>query len=307
MKDRFRTYQYFILGALGGLTGWFASAVIFHNTNRPASLRYQAGYGILLGAWIGLCLAAREGLASGSVRRLIRYGAVSLLYGSAAGVIALPMSQAIYALLLGARQTAGAASFLIGASCWVMLGGLVGFGETVNKGTQSWKGLLGGAIGGLTGGMMCETSRLLSRGNAGASGQMMLAVSLMLLGGATGASIALVTAMLKRAWLEVRDGKFAGRVFDVTKFVAGSSGKSLSGIIGCDEWSCHVYLPSASQVLPRHAVIGLVNGFPTLTVSSEAQKHSATRVNNERITHCRLQDGDRIQIGSVELVYRQKS
>jgi len=307
MKDRFRTYQYFILGSLGGLAGWFIPTMLLRNMGEPPSVRNQAGYGILLGAMIGLCIAAREGLTTGSLRRLIRYGSVSLVCGAAAGAIALPLAQAIYASLLGASAgNAPLRSFLIGALCWVLLGCLIGLGETINKGTQSWKGLLGGAIGGLIGGMICETSRIVSHGNATASGQRLLAVSLMLLGGATGASIAFVTTMLKRAWLEVADGKLAGRVFDVTKFVASSSGKSPSGMIGSDEWSCQVYLPGANFVLPHHATIGLVNGFPTLTVTPEARKQGATLVNGEPATNCGLRDGDRLRIGTVELLYRQK-
>jgi hypothetical protein len=133
-----------------------------------------------------------------------------------------------------------------------------------------------------------------------------LAVSLSSLGGAIGASIALVTVALKRAWIEVTDGKLSGRIYDVTKYVDPQLGSQKPGIIGSDEWRANIYLPGDHKVQPVHAKIGFSNGAPYLSVFPAAQKRANTLVNGSPITSWTLKDGDRLQIGGTHLVYKQK-
>lgn len=309
MNEKLRVYFYFVFGSIGGLTGWFLSASLLLSTVRPLQ---QAIFGALVGAMIGLAIAAYEGFATRSVLRLFKYGSIGLMLGTVAGVVALPASQWFYSHLL--RSAVGQAqgglnwkAMSIGMICWIFFGGFIGFVEGLNKGTQSIKGFAGGVLGGIIGGGVYE----LARGSglaqtASLKQQLILAVSLSILGGAIGASIAFVTVALKRAWVEILDGKFAGRVYDVTKFIDPKLGSQKPGIIGSDEWRSNIYLPGDPKVQPAHARIGYANGAPYLSVFPAAQKRAETLVNGSRVSHSVLNDGDRLLIGRTMLVYRQK-
>lgn len=308
MNERLRIYFYFVFGSIGGLTGWFLSASLLLSTT---SALEQAIYGAIVGAMIGLAIAAYEGFATRSLLRLFKYGSIGLMLGTIAGVVALPLSQWLYGRLIttdGAEaQSLNWKSVAVGMLCWILFGGLIGFVEGLNKGTQSVKGFSGGVLGGIIGGGLYEFARGFGVAQtASLKQQIILAVSLSILGGAIGASIALVTVALKRAWVEILDGKFAGRVYDVTKFVDPQLGSQKPGIIGSDEWRSNIYLPDDPKVQPAHARIGYANGAPYLRVFPAAQKRAETLVNGSRVNHSVLNDGDRLQIGGTMLVYKQK-
>jgi hypothetical protein len=317
MNEKRRIYYYFIFGAGGGATGWFLAATLLQSKNAAPTLGQQALYGAMLGALIGAAIAAYEGLTSRSLIRFIKFGGIGLLLGTLAGVIALPAAQGLYSALLGpgARVAAAAAPragaawqpILIGTLCWLLFGGLIGFGESLLKGSQSFKGLAGGVLGGLIGGGVYEIARASGvTETASFEQQRVLAITLAVLGGAIGSSVAFVTTALKRAWFEVVDGKFAGKIYDVTKYVDRTLGSHKSGIIGSDEWGASVYLPPDREVLPRHARIGYANGAPTLTFYPEAEPLQSSLVNGRKVTNWQLKDGDRLQVGSTTLIYRHK-
>lgn len=312
MKDFGRIYYYFIFGACGGLTGWFGAALLLREAGAGPSMATQAAYGALLGAAIGIAIAAYEGVVSRSLIRFVKFGGFGLMLGALAGVLALPLAQWIYGTLIapnaaGARRAVTWQAVAVGTMCWLIFGGLIGFGESLSKGTQSVKGLLGGILGGLLGGSVYEGARASGVTNtASYDQQLVLAITLGLLGGAIGASIAFVTTALKRAWIEVLDGKFEGRVYDVTKYVDRTLGSRKAGIIGSDEWGANVYLPSNCGVLPQHAEISFRDGSPTFTVLPAAERISTTLVNGRRVSSWPLRDGDRLQIGTTNLVYRNK-
>ena len=308
MNERLRIYFYFVFGSIGGLTGWFLSASLLLST---ATALEQAIYGAIVGAMIGLAIAAYEGFATRSFLRLFKYGSIGLILGTVAGVIALPLSQWLYSRLIrttvASPTSINLKSVAVGMACWILFGGLIGFVEGLNKGTQSIKGFSGGVLGGIIGGGIYEFARGYGVAQtASLKQQLILAISLSILGGAIGASIALVTVALKRAWVEVLDGKFAGRVYDVTKFVDPQLGSQKPGIIGSDEWRSNIYLPGDPKVQPAHARIGYANGAPYLSVFPSAQKRAETLINGSRVTSGVLNDGDRLQIGRTLLVYKHK-
>jgi hypothetical protein len=233
------------------------------------------------------------------------------MLGTLAGLIALPISQWLYSRLIKTAAGQGGTVLwkvvVIGVACWILFGGMIGFIEGLTKGTQNIKGFAGGVLGGIIGGGIYE----FARGSGVAQGaslqqQITLALSLSILGGAIGASIALVTVALKRAWIEVADGKLAGRIYDVTKYVDPQLGLHKPGIIGSDEWRANIYLPGDHKVQPAHARIGFANGAPYLNVYPAAQKHANTLVNGKVVSDWVLNDGDRLQIGNTLLTYRQK-
>jgi hypothetical protein len=314
MNEVIRVYYYFIFGALGGVTGWMLTASVLTRSAQIPTIQEQAAFGAFLGAAIGLGIAAYEGLISRSPLRFVKFGGIGLLLGIVAGGLALPAAQWLYQQLLRPQTRSGAAtlsweSVVVGTLCWIIFGGLIGFVESLHKGTQSVKGLAGGVLGGLIGGLIYEFARALGITNtASFEQQRVLAVTLALLGGAIGASIAFVAIVLKQAWVEVVDGKFAGRKYDLTKYmyVDRKRGKPKTGIIGSDEWSANVYLPADGEILSHHAQIGSVNGVPTLSVFPEAEKVGTTLVNGKKGKNWHLKDGDRLQVGSTLLIYHHK-
>ena len=309
MDDKLKIYFYFVFGAMGGLTGWYLSASLLLGV---VTLLDQALFGAMVGAMIGLGIAAYEGFVTRSFIRLFKYGSMGLILGTIAGVIALPSSQWLYSRLF---TTIGAQSdgpivwkaVAVGMVCWIVFGGMIGFIEGLTKGAQSIKGFTGGVLGGIIGGGIYELARGwgLAKG-ASFQQQFVLAAVLSILGGAIGASIALVTVALKRAWIEVIDGKFAGRIYDVTKYIDPQLGVHKPGIIGSDEWRSNIYLPGDHKIQPAHARIGFANRAPSLSVFPSALKQAVTLVNGKAVSDWVLNDGDRIQIGNTQLRYRQK-
>ncbi|HEU4713675.1 MAG TPA: FHA domain-containing protein [Pyrinomonadaceae bacterium] len=309
MDDKLKIYFYFVFGCIGGLTGWYLSASLLLSTARVLD---QALFGAIVGAMIGLAIAAYEGFITRSFVRLFRYGSIGFMLGALAGLIALPISQWLYSRLITTVAGQSSGRFLwkavvVGLACWILFGGMIGLIEGLNKGTQSLKAFVGGVLGGIIGGGIYE----LARGSGLAQGaslrqQFILALSLSILGGAIGASIAFVTVALKRAWIEVVDGKFAGRIYDVTKYVDSQLGLYKPGIIGSDEWRANIYLPGDLKVQPTHATIEFAHNAPHLTVLPGARAQAITLVNGREVNDCVLSDGDQLQIGSTLLRYRQK-
>jgi hypothetical protein len=324
MKENVRIYYYFIIGAIGGLTGWFFATIFGHFVGEDfgASILDKKGifssmiFGATLGSIIGIAVSAYDGISNRSIQRFLKFGSVGFLLGAVAGAISLPLIYVIYDFLASSAnqsQTAGGGKvfllFLIGTVCWLLFGGFIGLGEGVGKGTQAWKGVLGGMLGGLLGGILYEINRAFNSPSSinedSPSAHFFAAVSLTLLGAAVSASVAFVTSALKSAWLEVLDGKLAGRKIDITKYVDQRLGTVRAGIIGSDEWSSHIYLPGDNGILSHHAQINYANGSPTITISPEAAKRQETYLNGRRLTHSSpLVNGDRIQIGSTNVIYR---
>jgi hypothetical protein len=307
----FRAYYYFLLGMLGGLTGWFVMALTFRGAD-DLGLLTRASRGFILGGLIGLSIAAYDGLISRSLRRFFRLGLNGLLLGVGAGVIALPLAQWVFGQLwpegqAGAVGVFSARTFLVGVFCWMILGGTIGFVEVIGKGTQSYKGLLGGVFGGIIGGGVYEVARTYGANVSPSKTQIMQAFCLALMGGFIGLSVALIPTLLRRAWVVVVDGKFAGYEYDVTKYVSKETGsRGAQGMIGSDELRANIYLPADKEVLSQHAVLCYTNEAPTLVVTPEAQKMNAkTLVNNYPVLNCPLSDGDKIQIGTTNLLYHQ--
>jgi hypothetical protein len=93
VDNKLKIYFYFVFGAMGGLTGWYLSASLLLSV---VTLLDQALFGAMVGAMIGLGIAAYEGFVTRSFIRLFKYGSIGLMLGTIAGVIALPSSQWLY-------------------------------------------------------------------------------------------------------------------------------------------------------------------------------------------------------------------
>lgn len=310
--SKIRVYYYFLLGAFGGLTGWFFHALSFRGVD-GLQLGILIIRGTILGALIGVSIAAYDGIISRSGRRFFKLGLYGLLLGLIAGGIALPLAQWVFSRLWPAstgtqvQASFSARTFLVGTFCWVILGSIIGFVEVVGKGTQSLKGLFGGVVGGIIGGSIHEAARAYGFTADTNNSQVLQAISLSLMGGFIGCSIALISTLLRRAYIVVLDGKFAGHEYDVTKYVSKErGGRGVQGIIGSDEFRSNLYLPADREILPHHATLCYVNEAPTLLVTPEAQKVKArTLVNGHPVSNWPLSNGDKIQIGTTNLQYHQ--
>jgi hypothetical protein len=228
----------------------------------------------------------------------------------------LALAQWFYVKISGRQAVENipaAQSILSGLVCWLLLGGMIGIGAVLNKGTQLHKGLLGGLIGAVLGGLIYEMARVQYAEKMGSlPGKVkslpVIAISLGLLGGAIGASVALITTAAKNAWVEVTNGKLKGRIYDITKYVDAKMGSRAAGLIGSDANAAWIYLPGDIHVLPRHAEIRYANGAPTLTVVDGNKKtNRLTLINGRNVAASMpLSNGDRVQIGKTTLVYHQK-
>jgi hypothetical protein len=311
MREKYRLYYYSLLGALGGLTGWFLQAVAYRGV-QSQDWTVLAPRGAILGGAIGLGLAAYEGFASRSfVRFFMKFGIYGLLLGLAAGAVALPLAEKAYCLLGActestASETRPALTILIGVLCWALFGALIGLLEGVGKGTQFYKGLLGGLLGGALGGALHEPVKVLKLADDPLTSQVFIAVSLAFLGACVGWSIALVATLLSEATIEVLDGKIAKRVYDVTQYVDGKAKKQMRGIIGRDKTRANIFLPGDAAVLAQHAFISYTNEAPTITASPEAQKKkSPVLLNGRPVTTFPLSNNDVIKVGNTRLQYHQ--
>ena len=299
-----RIFFSFLLAAYGGLTGWYLGALTsdFDQAPGTGTLLFQ---GAILGASIGLGAGIFDGIAVRSMARIVKFGGTSLVLGMLAGAVALPMAQFLYNALESGNSSSREASFSGALLCWILFGGLIGIGEGIGKGTQTWKAMLGGMLGGVIGGGIYEAiGRTTSQGTS-AHEQTVLAFALTILGGGIGSAIALVTIVLKNAWLVIETGKLAGTEINISKFVHPQLGSRRAGIIGSSQWDANVYLPGDGGILPRHASISYVDGLPTLTALPAAiERNFTTSVNGRPVKSWPLSNGDRLQFGSTTVLYR---
>ena len=303
-----RVYYYFVLGAIGGVSGWFLIALLGRNPTDVPTLGLQLVQGAILGSLIGLGGGVFDGLAAHSSARVLKFGGTSMMLGLLAGCIAVPLVQLIYGTLRGGSSGQSPSPFLAFASgvlCWVIFGGLIGFGEGVSKGSETWKGMVGGMAGGAVGGGFYEwAGRNASKLGDARSEQSALALAMLLLGGFVGAAVALTATILKGARLLIENGKLKGHDIPISKYVDKILGSLKPGIIGSDQFVA-IYLPGDPEVCPRHASISYTDGMPTLTVLPDArQRRAVTRVNGRSVaTSWPLSNGDRLEIGSTRLLY----
>lgn len=304
MIERTRIYYYFLLGAAGSLTGWYLAEL---GMDSFIKLEHSAIFGALIGGLIGMAVAGYDGITTRSWPRFMRFGGIGLAVGGLAGALALAGAQWLYAEMRGqdtTEQIQAGKSILTGLLCWLLLGGMIGLGAVINKGTQVYKGFLGGLIGAVLGGLIYEIARV----ENSAKSSLVKAFSLGLLGGIIGASVAFITTALQSAWFEVTNGKLKGRNYDITKYVDAKMGSKSAGLIGSDANAAWIYLPGDKEVSPRHAEIRYADGAPMLTVFEDSKKaNMPTLINNRNVSASMpLSDGDRVQIGGTMLIYHQK-
>jgi hypothetical protein len=278
-------YYSAVLGALGGLLGWWIVGSI--STGAWSVWLAYPLVGAGLGLWIGGCVAATDGaVIKRSLRPALRDGLRGALSGALAGLIGLLLAELIF---LGVG-----AGFLGRAIGWMLLGGCIGLAEPLlrRQFNRARYGALGGLAGGLLGGALYEGLTQLFLAQSGSAQIVVGGVGLILLGACIGALIPLARQALSRGELHVLNGEQAGLVREVTDTA------TLGSYDGCD-----LYLPD-SAVAWRHALVRRTDAGFALQVLSEAERGAL--VGQQRVAPgetVALRGGERIWLGETALEF----
>lgn len=284
MNRRMRTYYYALLGAIGGLVGWQVSDLLGLSFASNLYLS-EALVGALIGLSVGLFIGLTEGALTRNPVHALKSGVFSGLLGLGAGAIGLPLSEFLF-------QSVGAG--VIGRALgWGVFGLLIGLAEGMVGRTQSWKGMLGGFIGGAFGGILLESVHNWLQDPL--TGK---AAGLVLLGACVGAFISLIAVLLSKAWLEVKSGKLKGTEFMLDKFM----NKGFPSIaIGSSPLKSEIVLPDP-DIAPQHAMLS----GDGMSFNLKDMSLSGTFINNRKIERVQLMNGQKIRMGNTELVYHER-
>lgn len=276
-----QAYDLALMGAMGALVGLY----LYVESVQAGSVYVRDLLaGLLIGGSLGVFLNAYGPLRDGSRLKLMRaiaLGATASALGGAAGLVA---GEVVIGLLRGG---------LMGrAMSWAVLGLGIGLGQGLADRSRDRLvlGLIGGGLGGFLGGFLFEWLRV-ALGERHDLGQ---AAGIVTLGAGLGLCLALVEQALRRAWVQVLNGRQEGRVFLL------SHARSRMGL---DE-RAEVGLFGDSSVLRQHAAIeSTPEGFRLVNLGPPA----ATRVNGKAVHAAEpIKDGDRIELGRTVLVFRQR-
>ncbi len=279
--DLRQAYDLALTGALGALFGLY----LYVECVQDRSLYVRDSLaGLWIGGSLGLFLNAYGPLRDGAWLKLSRAVILGVPAAAAGGALGLVAGEVVIGLLQGG---------LLGrALSWAVLGLGIGLGQGIADRSRDRLvyGLIGGGLGGFLGGFLFEWLRV-ALGDRHDVGQ---AVGIVMLGAGLGLCLALVEQALRRAWVQVRNGRQEGRIYLLShpRCRMGLDERAEIGIFG------------DASVARRHAEIESTGGAYVLHDLAAA---GTTRVNGEAVTGPRtLRDGDRIELGRTVLVFRQR-
>jgi FHA domain-containing protein len=285
MSKMMQVYYSAVLGALGGLLGWWIVGSV--PTGAWSVWLAYPLVGAGLGLWIGGCVAATDGAAiKRSLRPALRDGLRGAAAGAAAGLVGLLLAEMSF-LAVGA----GFAGRAIG---WMLLGGFIGLAEPLlsRQINRARYGAVGGLAGGLLGGALYEGLTRLFLAQSGQAQIVVGGLGLILLGACIGALIPLARQVLSRGELRVLNGDQAGLVREVTDTA------SLGHYDGCD-----LYLPDPA-VAWRHALVRRTDQGFAMQVLPEAERGAT--VGDQRVApgeSVPLRNGERIWLGETAIEF----
>lgn len=276
-----QAYDLALAGALGAVFGLFFYA---ETIRTPSVWVRDALAGLLIGGAIGYALNASGPLRDGAWLRLARSSTWGALAGAVGGAIGLVLGEVVLGSLRGG---------LLGrALSWGVLGLGIGAGQGLAYRSRQKLlfGLIGGGIGGLIGGWLFESLRQ-GMGNRYDLGQ---GIGIALLGAGLGLGLALVEQALRRAWVQVVNGRQEGRSYLL--------GRGTSAL-GLDERAA-VGLFGDPTVARQHAeIVGEAGGFTLRNVDAQGR----TKLNGKAVAAPEpLNDGDVIELGGTRLVFRNR-
>jgi len=300
-----------ILGAVGGALAWICTDFFFNPPSNPekmlhASMGLQFAYGGLIGGCIGLALGAADGLAAATRVHLVRRCLRGALSGFLGGAIGMNVGNVIFTQLHGQADLSvgGLGSFLqqifIRALGWLVFGCLLGwlYGWFDSGTAKGRNGAIGGAIGGFIGGLIFNPlSFAIPNLLPGISSPDRIArlVGWIILGGFIGFFTALVTLLLKTAWVFVVYGRNEGREIII---------ETATTHIGRSELA-EVPIFRDRLVAGNHAEIHRQNGRYTLVDGGSAV---GTSVNGQKVAApTLLRDSDLIQVGNTQVMFYERA
>jgi hypothetical protein len=266
-------------------------------------------------AFISLGILIAEGVTT---RNWVRMFERSLLGGLLSGVFALiamfipggiMMLIAQHALESDIRNRSdvvyitmhniNGSSFLIFAACraaaWAGVGAAAGVGMNLVRSTKAQlrNTIVGGALGGVIGGLFFDPLDRWLRANVFAQSSTSRLVGLIAVGLSIGIFVALVERLAREAWLRVRTGPLAGKSFILykTPTVLGSSPSS------------DVYLFKDAEIDATHASLHRVG---TVYELEDMNSRMGTSIGGQRIRRRRLASGDQIVLGGTILEFEER-
>jgi hypothetical protein len=276
-----QAYDLAMTGALGALFGLY----LYVECVQAESVYIRDLLaGLLIGGSLGVFLNAYGPLRDGAWLKLSRAVALGAPAAAAGGAIGLVAGEVVIGVLQGGP--------LGRALSWAVLGLGIGLGQGIADRSRDRLvyGLIGGGLGGFLGGFLFECLR----GALGERLDLGQAVGIVTLGAGLGLCLALVEQAMRRAWVQVISGRQEGRIYLL------SHGRTR---LGLDE-RAEVGLFGDPSVARQHAEIESTAGGYMLRGLAAA---GTTRVNGEAVAAPRpLRDGDRIELGRVPLVFRQR-
>ena len=158
---------------------------------------------MLIGGSTGFFLNAWGPFRDGAWHRLARAATWGVPAAAIGGALGLVLGERVIGLFQGG---------LLGRACsWAVLGLGIGLGQGLADRSRQRLvfGLLGGGLGGFVGGYCFEALRV-ALGNRTEMGQ---ALGIVILGAGLGLFLALVEQALRRAWVQVQNGRQEGRTY----------------------------------------------------------------------------------------------
>jgi hypothetical protein len=272
------------LALTGGLGALFGLYLYVEMVQAESVYVRDALAGLLIGGSLGVFLNAYGPIRDGAwlkLARAVTWGATAAAVGGALGLVA---GEKVIGLLQGGLWGR--------ALSWSVLGLGIGLGQGLADRSRERLiyGLLGGGLGGFLGGFLFEWLRV-AMGNRPDLSQ---AVGIVILGAGLGLCLALVEQVLRRAWIQVQNGRQEGRIYLLAhpRCRLGLDERAEIGIFG------------DAAVARRHAEIEVT---PDGYVLQHLAAQSSTRVNGSPVAGRQtLKDGDRIELGHTLLVFRQR-
>jgi hypothetical protein len=269
MNKTMQIYYTAVLGALGGLLGWWIMGSLPTGAWNVWLAYPLVGMG--LGACIGGCVAATDGaVIKRSASRAVRDGLAGGLVGGLAGLAGLLLAE------LGFLAIGGGLSDLL----------------VRRRLNRALYGAAGGVAGGLVGGALYELMTQAFLAQSDRAQTVVGGVGLIVLGACIGGLIPLARLALARGELRVLSGEQAGLVREI------SDTATIGSYDGCD-----LYLPDRA-VAWRHALVRrTAQGF-ALEVLPEAQH--AVLIGDRPLAPGQalpLHGGERIWLGETALEF----
>ena len=300
-----RITLFVLAGLLAGLLTWLVSDVFVRLSDSVGTLtsREAVAYQIVFMAWggfVGVLLGVADALYNGTLSgQWPRVVGIGLAVGIVAGVVGGAFGMAIFGPLYVAHAVNPfdfIRNVVARALGWAFIGALAG----TTAGWRKWSvrvgrnGLIGGFIGGVLGGMTFEIIPYLMPGIH--AGPVSRFFGFLITGALIGLFVALVSELLKEAWVRVVVGRNEGREILVEKAETQIGRSELADIALFGD-------PNIARV---HAVLAGSGG--RFAIRDVSQSPVGVVVNGVRITGDQpVRDGDQIQIAGRLLVFHERA